>query len=86
MSSHLPDPLEFGVIFENHYAHEKCGTDWSDTWDCAVNDDCPKCGAEIEPYESIICDPETGEPIPDQDRDLVSAYDQQGNIKQWETA
>jgi hypothetical protein len=35
--------------FEIHYRH--CGTEWTQYWSCACNDECPTCGAEIEPYE-----------------------------------
>lgn len=34
-------------VFENHYTH--CGQSWQDVWNGACNDDCPVCGAEIEP-------------------------------------
>lgn len=26
--------------------------EWEDEWDCACNDKCPTCNAEIEPYQS----------------------------------
>ena len=29
--------------------YEHCGESWSQTWDCQVNDKCPKCSCEIEP-------------------------------------
>ena len=46
--------------FRNHYLHDDCPRTpededdpaWTDTWDCACNDRCPKCGAEIEPHFS----------------------------------
>jgi hypothetical protein len=34
----------------NQYAHQACGVAWESEWDCACNDECPTCGAEIEPY------------------------------------
>ncbi|WP_448205332.1 hypothetical protein [Azospirillum sp. sgz302134] len=35
-----------------------CGAEWTDTWDCAVDDDCPACGARhISPYLSEDLDP-----------------------------
>ena len=37
--------------FHNFYRH--CGQDWDSTWDCMCNDECPHCGSEIEPYQSI---------------------------------
>lgn len=30
------------------YCH--CGTQWESDWECVTNDECPECGAEIEPY------------------------------------
>lgn len=36
--------------FTNRYRH--CGVEWADDWSCQCNDECPVCGAEIEPYES----------------------------------
>jgi hypothetical protein len=38
------------VGFINYYRH--CGTKWSDQWSCMCNDECPRCGGEIEPYDS----------------------------------
>lgn len=39
--------------FLNSYTCERCGYDWRDEWDCAVDDDCPACGARhISPTES----------------------------------
>lgn len=35
----------------NRYRH--CGTEWTDLWNCACNDRCPACRAEIEPYLSV---------------------------------
>lgn len=32
------------------YLCPDCGTDWADTWESAVNSDCPSCGIrDIEP-------------------------------------
>lgn len=40
----------------NHYRHADCpkqpGITWTDTWSCMCNDECPACGAEIEPEHS----------------------------------
>jgi hypothetical protein len=41
------------MSFRNYYYHVECSADWTDDWDCACNDDCPSCGAEIEPYMSV---------------------------------
>jgi hypothetical protein len=48
--------------FVNHYHCEECDQTWSDQWSCACNDECPSCGAEIEPTESTELDLE-GSPI-----------------------
>jgi len=31
-------------MFLNHYECPRCGTEWSDSWSCQVDDDCPNCG------------------------------------------
>jgi len=33
------------------YECSRCRTMWSDEWSCACNDRCPKCNAEIEPFD-----------------------------------
>ena len=38
--------------FRKHHACP-CGADWWDEWDCLCNDRCPRCDAEIEPYEHV---------------------------------
>lgn len=55
--------------FTNHYHCPECDTSWHDDWHCACNDDCPDCGAEIEPEDSTDHLPEKvrewlGEPTP----------------------
>ena len=46
--------------FLKYYRHRECRAAWSDEWSCACNDRCPKCRAEIEPYDwddlSVIVD------------------------------
>ena len=46
--------------FLKYYRHRECGVAWTDEWSCACNDRCPKCDAEIEPYDwddlSVIVD------------------------------
>jgi rubrerythrin len=40
-------------MFRNFYWCEKCGHEWSDLWECQVDDDCPVCGARhMSPYKS----------------------------------
>lgn len=36
----------------NKYRCEPCNEQWHDEWGCMCNDRCPKCNAEIGPYES----------------------------------
>lgn len=31
--------------------YEHCGQTWHSEWDCACNDECPECGAEIQPSD-----------------------------------
>ena len=33
------------------YRCRECRTAWTDEWSCACNDRCPRCRAEIEPYD-----------------------------------
>jgi hypothetical protein len=35
------------------YECSACGTKWTDEWSCTCNDRCPKCRAEIEPYDDM---------------------------------
>ena len=45
--------LDYGEALLNFYKHEECGTRWADLGSCGCNDECPKCGGEIEPYLSL---------------------------------
>lgn len=36
----------------NKYHCEDCNTKWEDTWSCAVDNECPRCNADISPYNS----------------------------------
>ena len=40
------------TLFRNSYECSVCGTIWTDEWDCACDDRCPKCNTETEPYDS----------------------------------
>lgn len=42
-----------GAWFRNEYAHEECGTSWSSEWSCGVDEECPKCGVDISPTDSV---------------------------------
>ena len=37
--------------YRKYYRCSECGHEWQDEWDCLCNDRCPKCNAEIEPYD-----------------------------------
>jgi len=37
--------------FHNFYNH--CGEEWENFWDSGCDDECPVCGCDISPYESI---------------------------------
>lgn len=39
--------------FLNSYRCDRCQIGWDDQWDCACNDKCPDCNAEIEPHTSV---------------------------------
>lgn len=40
-------------MFLNHYDSPRCGTHWTDSWSCQVDDDCPECGLwHISPTDS----------------------------------
>jgi hypothetical protein len=45
--------VDYGQAVLNFYKHEECGTHWTDLWSCGCNDECSKCGGEIEPYASL---------------------------------
>ena len=39
----------------NQYRCPECSTEWTDVWDCAVDDDCPECGERhITAYKSEL--------------------------------
>ena len=44
---------EVQTRYRNFYQCSDCGTKWTDEWDCACNDRCPKCSSETEPYDSV---------------------------------
>jgi hypothetical protein len=45
------------LVFVNHYRCPNDGVEWSMTWSCMCNDRCPRCDAEIEPYQSEDAEP-----------------------------
>ena len=47
-----PEPTVTVTQFKNEYRCEPCGEEWDDIWCCACNDKCPRCNAEIEPFDS----------------------------------
>jgi DNA-directed RNA polymerase subunit RPC12/RpoP len=41
------------IKFFNQYKCPKCGSEWDDTWDSMVDDECGECGCKnISPYKS----------------------------------
>ena len=52
-------PITPTTLFQNHYDCPVCGTTWTDEWDCACDDRCPKCNTEIEPYDATEIGPTT---------------------------
>jgi len=73
--------------FLKYYRHRECGVAWTDEWSCACNDRCPKCDAEIEPYDwddlSVIVDQAPDEmgwvvrvspPEAERARDYITTY------------
>lgn len=38
--------------FRNHYECPVCSTGWEGEWSCMVDDECPECGADIQPDDS----------------------------------
>lgn len=49
----MADDNEPATSWYRNFYRCPCGEEWTDEWDCTCNDRCPKCNAEIEPYESI---------------------------------
>lgn len=37
---------------ENLYAHDECGTEWTDSHSCEVDTECPSCQADCSPVRS----------------------------------
>ena len=62
--------------FMNYYRHEGCEEasksegppEWTMQWSSTCNDECPTCGAKIEPYESIELDL-AGQPVSEETRE-----------------
>lgn len=47
----MEDFNPYPTLFLNEYRCT-CGAEWDDEWTCAVEDDCPDCGDDCEPYRS----------------------------------
>ena len=45
------DDEEGDVTYTSFYRCDDCDVEWDSEWSCACNDECPECGAEIEPYD-----------------------------------
>ncbi|OAI12763.1 MULTISPECIES: hypothetical protein [Methylomonas] len=50
-SAHTP---ETESLYLNQYRCPHCEIEWDDEWNCACNDRCPACNAEIEPNRSDV--------------------------------
>jgi hypothetical protein len=47
----MASPSALTPWFRNFYSC-CCGAEWVDEWSCQCDDECPACGAPIEPYRS----------------------------------
>lgn len=64
MLNHLEDilesifpPIPAGSLL-NYYCCPECHHEWTNEWDCEVDDDCPECGERhISPFlsEDLLC-------------------------------
>jgi hypothetical protein len=53
LEEHRPEEFEkLQDRFENRYIC--CGVPWTDEHSCGCDDECPKCGAAVSPYESKL--------------------------------
>jgi hypothetical protein len=37
----------------NTYRCDTCGEQWKDDWSCGCDDECPRCGIDISPVNSV---------------------------------
>jgi hypothetical protein len=51
--------------YTNHYRCDYCSLEWSDTWSCACDHDCPQCGDPYSPHTSEFDGPDWLESIMD---------------------
>ena len=44
----------FGIetMYLNKYECAACEVGWEDEWSCGCDDECPRCGQAISPYDS----------------------------------
>jgi rubrerythrin len=40
-------------FYLNKYECTDCGIEWEDQWSCGCDDECPSCGRDLSPVESI---------------------------------
>ncbi|OAI24207.1 hypothetical protein A1356_16105 [Methylomonas koyamae] len=59
--SFLPAPVS-EILYLNQYRCPYCQIQWDDEWNCACNDRCPSCNAEISPYHSEVLTEENPSP------------------------
>ena len=51
--------------WRNSYYCEGCDVSWDDCWSCCCDDECPECGKDYTPVESVRIDKDTGEELED---------------------
>ena len=39
--------------YRNHYDCLECDTQWKDEWSCGSDDECPKCGRDTSPTDTV---------------------------------
>lgn len=39
--------------YRNCYYCEECSSGWEDEWSCGCDDECPECGRDFSPFDSI---------------------------------
>jgi hypothetical protein len=50
--------IEEANRYENFYRCDACDCEWSDVWSCGCDDECPECGCDTSPHDSIDLMPE----------------------------
>lgn len=53
----LPDTDGNPCVWENHYTCQSCSSeqvDWTEVWSCQCDSECPECGADHSPHDSVF--------------------------------